>query len=35
MEKLEERQFQAWQTSLDREQENLASELFLARFNKQ
>jgi flagellar export protein FliJ len=32
MEKLEERQFEEWKTALDRDQENLASELYLARW---
>jgi flagellar export protein FliJ len=34
MEKLEEKQFRDWKTEADREQENLASELFLARWNR-
>jgi len=32
MEILEERQFREWRTGLDREQENLSSELFLTRW---
>jgi len=32
MEELEQRQFEEWKTALDREQENLASELYLARW---
>lgn len=34
MEKLEEKQFREWSAAAAREQENLASELFLARWNK-
>lgn len=34
MEKLEEKQRGAWQSAVDREQEDLASELFLARWKK-
>src|SRR5262249_32269004 len=34
IEKLEERQFQAWKAAADREQENLASELYLARWKR-
>jgi flagellar export protein FliJ len=34
MEKLEAHQLRDWKTEADREQENLSSELFLARWNK-
>jgi flagellar export protein FliJ len=35
LEKLEQRQLEEWKAALDREQENLASELYLARWNRQ
>jgi flagellar export protein FliJ len=34
LEKLEDQQFRDWKTEADREQENLSSELFLARWNR-
>ena len=34
IEKLEERQFQEWKAAADREQENLASELYLAKWKR-
>ncbi len=34
IEKLEERQFQEWKAAADREQENLAAELYLARWKR-
>ena len=34
IEKLEERQFHEWKVAADREQENLASELYLARWKR-
>jgi len=34
IEKLEEKQFQEWKARVDREQENLSSELYLARWNR-
>ena len=34
LEKLEEKKFREWQTEVDRELENLASELFLARWKR-
>jgi hypothetical protein len=34
IEKLEERQLRDWKAAADREQENLASELFLARWKR-
>jgi flagellar export protein FliJ len=34
MEKLEERQFREWKAAIEREQENLSSELYLARWKR-
>jgi flagellar export protein FliJ len=34
MEKLEEKQFREWKAGVDREQENLSSELYLARWKR-
>jgi hypothetical protein len=34
MEQLEERRFREWKASIDREQENLSAELYLARWKR-
>ena len=34
IEKLKDKQFQAWKSEADREQENLSAELYLARWKK-